>query len=106
MPKYLIQGSYNAEGAKGLKKDGAASRRAAVEAMLKGVGGTLESMHFAFGETDVFIIADVPDSIAAAAVGLGVNMSGVVRTTTTVLLTPEEMDQAIVVQTGYRAPGR
>ena len=39
MPKYLVQGSYTADGAKGLLKDGGSKRRAAVEEMAKSYGG-------------------------------------------------------------------
>src|SRR5919106_5967863 len=37
-----------------------------------GVGGRLESFDFAFGSDDVFVIADLPDNVTAAAVGLTV----------------------------------
>ncbi len=45
MPKYLVQGSYTAEGAKGLRKDGASKRRQVVESLLKEAGGRLEAFH-------------------------------------------------------------
>ena len=106
MAKYLIQGSYTVEGAKGLMKDGASSRRQVIDGMLKGLGGRLESMYFAFGDCDVFLIADLPDNATAAAVAIAVNTSGAVRTRTTVLLTAEELDQAGKKQVGYKPPGR
>ncbi len=49
MPKYLFQASYTAEGAKGLLKEGGTKRRAAVEQLIKSVGGTLEAFYFALG---------------------------------------------------------
>jgi hypothetical protein len=49
MPKYLFTGSYTAEGARGLLKEGGSGRRAATEKMLKSLGGTLEAYYFAFG---------------------------------------------------------
>ena len=55
MPKYLFQASYTAEGAKGLQKEGGTKRRAAVEQLIKSVGGKLEAFYFALGETDVFL---------------------------------------------------
>ena len=106
MAKYLIQGSYSADGAKGLMKDGASTRRQVIDTMLKGLGGRLESLYFTFGESDVLMIVDLPDNITAAAVGIAVNTSGAVRTKTTVLLSAEEMDQAGKKQVGYRPPGR
>lgn len=105
MPKYLVQASYTAEGTKGLLKDGGSKRRAAAEAAVKGLGGRLEAFYFAFGETDVYVIADVPDNVSAAAISLVVSASGAVRTKTTVLLTPEEMDQATKKTVSYRPPG-
>src|SRR5437867_2939213 len=93
MPKYLIQACYTLEGARGVMKDGGTGRRTAVEEMLKSVDGKLEACYFAFGETDVFVIVDVPNNVSAAAVALTVNASGMAQIKTTVLLTPEEVDQ-------------
>ena len=106
MAKFLIQGSYTVEGAKGLAKDGASSRRQVIDTMLKGLGGRLESFYFAFGDADVFVIADVPDNITAAAISVAVNTSGAVQTRTTVLLSAEEFDQALKKHVAYKAPGR
>ena len=105
MPKYLIQASYSAEGVKGLLKDGGSKRRAAAEAAIKGLGGKLEAFYFAFGDTDVFALADAPDNISAAAVSLAVSASGAVHAKITVLLTPEEMDEATKKSVSYRPPG-
>jgi uncharacterized protein with GYD domain len=106
MAKYLIQGTYTADGAKGLVKDGASGRRQAVEAAIKGLGGRLESMYFPLGEWDVIAISDLPDNVTAAAMALAVNTSGAVHIRTTVLLTAEDLDQAAKKQVGYRPPGR
>lgn len=105
MPKYLIQASYTAEGLLGLKKDTAAGRKAAVQAAVKKLGGKMESMHFSFGADDVVIIADMPDNTAAAAVALSANAAGMVKLRTTPLLTVDEADQALALETKYRAPG-
>ena len=105
MPKYLIQASYTSEGVKGLLKDGGSKRRAAAESAIKGLGGKLESFYFAFGNTDVFAVAEAPDNISAAAVSLAVSASGLVQAKTTVLLTPEEMDQVTKKTVNYRPPG-
>jgi uncharacterized protein with GYD domain len=94
MPKYLVQGSYTADGAKGLLKDGGSKRRAAVEEMAKSYGGKVEAFYYALGDSDVFVIIDGPDNVTAAAASLAVNAVGAVRLKTTPLLTAEEMDQA------------
>jgi uncharacterized protein with GYD domain len=106
MPKYLIQGSYVGEGLKGLLKEGGSNRRAAVEAVIKGMGGTLESFYYAFGEDDVLGVAEFPDNAAAAAFSLAVNASGTVKVKTTVLMAPEEVDEATKRTVDFRPPGR
>jgi uncharacterized protein with GYD domain len=105
MKKYLIKASYNANGTKGLIEDGGSKRKSEIQKMLEGVGGKLESFYFAFGEHDVYVIMELPDDISAAAVGLGVNSSGLVSVSTTVLLSPEDMDKASKKSISYRAPG-
>lgn len=106
MAKYLIQASYTAEGTKGLLKDGGSKRRAQVEEIAKSLGGTMEAFYYAFGESDVLTILDLPDNVSTAAVSLVVNASGAVQLKTTVLLTAEEMDEATKKTVSYRPPGQ
>ena len=106
MPKYLFQASYVGEGVKGLLREGGSKRRDTVAQTIKGMGGTLEGFYYAFGEDDVFAIADLPDNISTAALALLINASGAVKLKTTVLLTPEEIDQATKKSIDYRPPGR
>jgi uncharacterized protein with GYD domain len=105
MPKYLIQASYNAEGLKGLRKDTASGRKAAVTKAVKNLKGKVESFYFALGEDDVVVIADLPDNVSVAALSLGASASGLVRTKTTALMTVEETDEALKISSGYRPPG-
>ena len=105
MPKYLLQASYLAEGVKGLLKEGGTGRHAAVKKAFKSVGGKVEGFYFGFGETDVYVIADVPDNASMAAVALTVAATGTVRVTTTALMTPEEVDKAVKKSPSYRPPG-
>ena len=104
MAKYLIQVSFTKDGAKGLVKDGGTKRRQAVEQFVGSVGGQLEALYFAFGETDVFVIADLPDNVSATALSLTGNSAGLVNAKITVLITPEEMDQAAKKSSGLRPP--
>jgi uncharacterized protein with GYD domain len=106
MPKYLLQVSYTAEGAKGLLKDGGSRRRAAAQAAIESLGGRLDTFYYAFGDSDVFAVADLPDAISAAAVSITLAASGAVTSKTTVLLTPEEIDAAVKKPATYTAPGR
>jgi uncharacterized protein with GYD domain len=77
-----------------------------VEAALRTVGGKLEAFYFAFGDVDVYIIADVPDNVSIAAASLVINAAGAVSVNTTVLLTPEELDAAAKMTPTYSAPGK
>jgi uncharacterized protein with GYD domain len=106
MAKYLFQASYTDAGLKGLLKEGGTSRRAAVEKAIKGLGGTLEAFYYAFGYTDVYAIADLPDNVATTAFALAVNNAGTAKVQTTVLITPKEVDQAIAKSIDYRPPGQ
>ena len=106
MPKFLLQVSYTAEGAKGVLKDGGSKRRAAAEAAIQSLGGRLETFYYAFGESDVFAIADLPDAVSAAAASITLAASGAVTTKTTVLLAPEEIDAAVKKSATYTPPGR
>jgi len=106
MPKYLVSASYTSEGLKGLLKEGGTKRKTAVEALAKSVGARLESMYFAFGDTDVFVVLDAPDNASAAAASLVAGAAGGATTRVTVLLTPEEVDQATTKQVTYSPPGR
>lgn len=106
MAKYLVQASYTAEGVKGLLKDGGTKRVQVVRDLIEKAGGKLESTYFAFGATDVFITADVPDHVSLVSVALTVGASGAVKTTTTVLLTPEDIDAAVKKVVTYTPPGQ
>jgi uncharacterized protein with GYD domain len=106
MPKFMLQASYTPEGVKGLLKDGGSARKKAVADLMQSVEGKLESFYFAYGETDVFAILDVPDPAAAAAAALTVASTGAVRCKTTVLITPEDMDKATKKTARYTPPGR
>jgi uncharacterized protein with GYD domain len=105
MAKYLIEASYTAEGLKGLQKDKASGRKQAVTRLLEGLEGKLEAMYFAMGERDVILIVDVPDIVTGAALSISVSATGLVRTTSTALLTVEETDRALAKKVQYRAPG-
>ena len=106
MPKYLIEASYTSEGAKGLLKDGGTKRRQAADAAIKSTGGKIEAFYFAFGENDAVILADAPDHASVAAACIAINASGAVTTRTTVLLSPEEIDQAVKKTVKYTPPGK
>ena len=105
MAKYMLIGSYTAEGAKGVLKEGGSRRREAAKAAIESLGGSLESFYLGFGTDDYYVTADFPDHAAAAAAALTVGASGSSRTRTIVLLTPEDIDAASQRPVTFRAPG-
>ena len=106
MPKYMIQASYVGEGLKGLLKEGGTKRKETVAQVIESMGGTLESFYYAFGDYDVVGVAEMPDNVSSVAFSIMVNASGVINAKTTVLLTPEEIDQATKKTVDYRPPGQ
>jgi uncharacterized protein with GYD domain len=106
MPKFMFEARYNWEGLSGVGREGGVGRRAAAKKHLEEVGGKLESMYFAFGDVDCFLIADLPDNSSAAAFSLAANESGVMVSRTVVLMTPDELDDAVAKKITFRAPGR
>jgi uncharacterized protein with GYD domain len=106
MGKYLFHGSYSTEGIRGVVKEGGTSRLKVVETLAKSVGGNLESFYFAFGDDSYFIVCDLPNDEAAAAVAMTVSASGAVSNSTTKLLTPAQVDAAVKLSPTYRAPGQ
>lgn len=106
MPKYLLEVKYTGEGVKGLKKDGGTKRRKVATDFVESLGGKVEAFYYAFGQADVFVIADLPDNVSAASAALTLGVTGAVTCKTTVLITPEEMDQATTKSSKYSAPGQ
>jgi uncharacterized protein with GYD domain len=106
MPKYLFQGHFTVDGVKSVLSKGGSARRAAGQAAVESIGGSLEAYYFAFGSTDTFAIVDLPDNAAAAALALTISGAGAVAVNTTVLLTPEEIDAAAQAPVQYTAPGQ
>ena len=106
MPKYLVNASYTEAGLKGLLRDGGSKRREVVAQLVKGLGGTLEAFYYAFGDDDIFAIMDLPDNVSATATSLVINAAGAAKMKITVLLTPEEVDQATKTSVDYSPPGQ
>lgn len=105
MAKFLVKARYTSEGVKGVQSAGGGSRRDAVAKMAEGLGGSLESFYFAFGDTDAYVILDLPDNRSAAAASIAVNASGGAASEVSVLLTPEDIDAAAKLSVDYRPPG-
>jgi uncharacterized protein with GYD domain len=104
MPKYLVQGSYTDHGLTGLLKEGGSKRRAMVAQLAEEMGGKLEMFYFAFGGDDFIIILDLPSNIDMAATAIVAQASGMVKSRVTVLMTPEDVDQAVHRKVDFHPP--
>ncbi|GAA3893493.1 hypothetical protein GCM10022381_38960 [Leifsonia kafniensis] len=106
MTKYLFEANYVGEGISGLLREGGSKRREAVVTALASVGGSLECFYYAFGETDVVGVFDIPDQASAAALSLMINSTGAVKLHLRPLMTVEDLDEAATKSPAYRPPGR
>lgn len=66
----------------------------------------MESFYYAFGDYDVYGIADMPDNVSSVAFSMMINASGAVQGKTIVLLSPKEIDQANKKIVDFRPPGK
>ena len=105
MAKYMFRTSYTQSGLKGLLAEGGTGREAALRKTIEGVGGTLEGFYYAFGDCDLYLIADLPDETAATALSLNIAAAGALTVSVTVLLSPQDVDAAVARDVGYRLPG-
>lgn len=105
MAKFLLEVNYSVDGIKGVQSEGGSARVAAATQLIEAVGGKVESFYFAFGDTDAYVIAEVPDNVSAAAAALTVCAGGGARIRTVSLLTAAEIDAAVAKKTTYRPPG-
>jgi uncharacterized protein with GYD domain len=104
MPKYLVQGYYTDQGLKGLLEEGGSKRRVMVEKLAEEMGGKLEVFYYAFGSDDFVIILDLPSNIDMAATAIVAQASGMVKSRVTVLMGPEDVDQAVQRKVDFRPP--
>ena len=105
MPKYMFKSHLNVQGVKGTMADGGVKRKAAVEAALASVGGSLEAMYYAFGDTDAYAIVDLPSHAHAVSAAAMVVSSGTGSVETVVLIDPSTVDEAGAIQADYSPPG-
>ncbi len=108
MTYYLFQGRFTREAMQALV-DKPQDRAAAARKIIESAGGKLHHYFFAFGSHDVVILAEYPESVDAAAVGMAVAGAGTLEASaTTVLLTMDEavaaMKKANSIAAGYGSP--
>jgi uncharacterized protein with GYD domain len=106
MSYYLIQASYTAPAIAAMVKN-PQDRAAAVRPMIKKAGGKLHGLWFAFGETDIVAIAEMPNNASAAAIAMAIGASGAMSTyRSTPLMTSDEAVEAMqeAAAVSYSAP--
>ena len=106
MPKYLLKANYNAEGVRGVMKEGGSQREAAARALVESLGGKVECFYFTHGDSDAIVICDFPDVASGLAGVMAVNASGLVTASTTPLISAADIDAAAKKTGKYRAPGK
>jgi uncharacterized protein with GYD domain len=105
MPKYLLKVQYQAQGVRGVLKEGGTARMEAAKALVSSLGGTMEAFYFAIGADDAVVIVDMPDLTKALAASMAVNASGAVTANLVPLVTPADIDAAAKTPTSaYRPP--
>lgn len=94
MPTYLVKVKYTKEGTESVLEEGATNRRENLRRYTEKLGGTLKSLYYALGEHDAYAIVEMPDKTSMAAASMLTKASGGGTCSATVLLTPEEVDEA------------
>ena len=106
MAKYMFQARYyrrGRQGARARRRRPGAARRSRRRASPRAASSS--RCTYAFGGIDAYVIADLPNNTAAAALALAVNQAGGASVNTVVLMTVAEVDEAAKQAIAYRPPG-
>jgi uncharacterized protein with GYD domain len=104
MPHYLCQLSYTSEGWAALLRK-PVNRVEAVRPAVEKLGGKIEGAWFAFGESDLIVLLDMPDNISAASFAIAAAGGGTVKSyKTTPLMSIEDGIEALKrgAKSGYK----
>jgi uncharacterized protein with GYD domain len=109
MAKYALFFTFKGETVAAMMEH-PSDRLAATQALAKAVGGTIESYYLMNGPQDGFLIADIPDTMSAAAISLCVSSTGLFAHLETHELIPvgqvnELLAKAKQVRSAYTPPG-
>jgi uncharacterized protein with GYD domain len=95
MSYYLIQASYTPQAIAAMVKN-PQDRAAAVRPMIERAGGKLHGLWFAFGDTDIVAIAEMPSNASAAAISMAIGATGTMSSyRSTPLMTSAEAVEAM-----------
>lgn len=107
MAKYAVFFRFTGAAVKGLVEK-PSDRAAVVSGLCESAGGRMEAYYVMFGDWDGFVIADVPDSNAAAALSLAVTATGAfAQLSTHELLDASQLTDVLskAASLRYTAPG-
>ena len=106
MAYYMLLGAYTSEAWAAQLKD-PKNRVDAVRPAFEKLGGKIEQAFFTFGEYDILVIAQFPDSVSAAAISIAIAGGGAFKSAKTIpLLSIDDGLQALkkASTSGYRPP--
>jgi len=106
MTKFMVRANYTVQGMVGLGREGGTGRAEIIYSLVENAGGRVEALYFAFGDHDLYLVGEMPDVVTAAALGVAVRSAGGVDAKVDMLITPEEMDEAVQRPIAYQPPGR
>ncbi|MFL5624390.1 MAG: GYD domain-containing protein [Ktedonobacteraceae bacterium] len=93
MPLYMTKAAYTPDAWAALVKN-PQNREDVLRALIEKLGGRLVSFYYAFGEYDVYFIAEMPDETTITAAVLAATSAGHLKSiaTTTLLTTQQAME--------------
>jgi uncharacterized protein with GYD domain len=106
MSRYLIEAGFTSDSFAALVKS-PHDRIEQIGPVVASLDGSIETAYFAFGESDLILIVELPDNVSAAALSMAASASGGIRRhRTTPLLTMAESLRAMEKASGikYRPP--
>lgn len=95
MPRFITFFSYTADSTKAMIEK-PTDRSAAAKALVESLGGTQEAFYWMQGKHDGFLITNLPDGVAAAALAAAVGASGAIVGTETHQIYDHDEQAAIV----------
>ena len=108
MPYYMLQAAYTGE-ACAAQASNPQNRVEQLRPVIEGLGGTIESAFYSFGEYDAVLIAQYPDNVSAAPFAVAASAAGALKAVkTTPLMTVEEGVETMrrAGATGWLASGQ
>jgi GYD domain len=102
MAKYLFRVIITKVTSAGSPADYGAGWETSLSDAVANAQGTVESIYFAFGDTDIYMVADLPDEGAVAELSLAIAQGGDATVRTVVLFAPSRVRGPIWT---WRPPG-